>query len=272
MFSPMNVEFYEDPDAFLERAGRFLAAHIQAYSIIATQARKPRGPEPYWFAVISDEEIRGCAMRTHPSGALFVPTLGDAALSALSAALRGHGVTAANGDLDSCLALVPNPVVKVHTRRFVLDEVIWPTRPHGELRQATHDDLELVRRWREQFHWDSELQGGRTPELVDPYGAGLEDKIPNHWIWEVDGQPVHMSAMQDTGLGLQRIGPVFTPEEHRGRGYAAWVVATLSQRALDAGDTPSLYTDQANPVSNKIYQRIGYYAVADEGEVESMST
>ena len=147
-----------------------------------------------------------------------------------------------------------------------------PTRPHGELRQATHDDLELVRRWREQFHWDSELQGGRTPELVDPYGAGLEDKIPNHWIWEVDGQPVHMSAMQDTGLGLQRIGPVFTPEEHRGRGYAAWVVATLSQRALDAGDTPSLYTDQANPVSNKIYQRIGYYAVADEGEVESMST
>ena len=41
--------------------------------------------------------------------------------------------------------------------------------------------------------------------------------------------------MNDTGLGLKRIGPVFTPAAERGHGYAAWVVATLTQDILDDG-------------------------------------
>lgn len=68
-------------------------------------------------------------------------------------------------------------------------------------------------------------------------------------------------------FGSSRIGPVYTPPEHRGRGYAAWVVALLTQQILDAGARPCLYTDQANPISNKVYERIGYVRVQDEGNV-----
>lgn len=43
-------------------------------------------------------------------------------------------------------------------------------------------------------------------------------------------------------------------------------MATLTQDILDDGDVATLYTDQANPVSNRVYERIGYQSVGDEGE------
>jgi predicted GNAT family acetyltransferase len=63
---------------------------------------------------------------------------------------------------------------------------------------------------------------------------------------------------------MVRIGPVYTPPEFRGAGYASAVTAELSLRALEAGAAEVLlYTDLDNPVSNSIYQRIGYRAVED---------
>jgi predicted GNAT family acetyltransferase len=57
---------------------------------------------------------------------------------------------------------------------------------------------------------------------------------------------------------------VYTPPERRGRGYATALVAVVSQRALDAGAAAcSLYTDLANPTSNKIYDAVGYRPVRD---------
>ena len=61
----------------------------------------------------------------------------------------------------------------------------------------------------------------------------------------------------------ERIGAVYTPEEKRRHGYAGACVAELSQQILDGGHHPILYTDLGNPVSNSIYGRIGYRAVAE---------
>ena len=59
--------------------------------------------------------------------------------------------------------------------------------------------------------------------------------------------------------GMVRVGPVYTPPEHRRRGYGAAVTAAASQHALDAGAVQVvLFTDLANPTSNSVYQRIGY--------------
>ena len=38
----------------------------------------------------------------------------------------------------------------------------------------------------------------------------------------------------------------------------------MSQLFLDAGSRVCLYTDQANPTSNSIYQAIGYQPVVDQ--------
>ena len=50
----------------------------------------------------------------------------------------------------------------------------------------------------------------------------------------------------------------------RRRGYASALVAAISQEALDAGCRFCfLFTDQANPTANHIYQAIGYAPVRD---------
>ena len=84
------------------------------------------------------------------------------------------------------------------------------------------------------------------------------------WLWTDErGTPVHLSAMNATAFGAARIGPVYTPKEHRGQGYAGNTVAALSRRILDAGAMPCLFTDQANPASNALYAALGYRPVVD---------
>jgi hypothetical protein len=60
------------------------------------------------------------------------------------------------------------------------------------------------------------------------------------------------------------VGPVYTPPERRGRGYATSLVAQISQQLLASGrQFCTLFTDLANPTSNSIYQKIGYRPVGD---------
>jgi predicted GNAT family acetyltransferase len=62
---------------------------------------------------------------------------------------------------------------------------------------------------------------------------------------------------------VERLGPVYTPPERRGRGYASAVVAAMSRAVLGAGNRCILYADLDNPTSNAIYRALGYSAVAE---------
>ncbi|WP_405089605.1 GNAT family N-acetyltransferase [Micromonospora sp. NBC_01392] len=59
------------------------------------------------------------------------------------------------------------------------------------------------------------------------------------------------------------MGPVYTPPEQRGRGWAGNAVAEVSRllRADSAG--VCLFTDQANPTSNRLYARLGFRPLVD---------
>lgn len=82
-------------------------------------------------------------------------------------------------------------------------------------------------------------------------------------MWDDDG-PVSVVSMSPTVAGVTRIGPVYTPPERRRRGYASTAVAELSRRALSSGARQcALFTDLANPTSNKIYAGIGYRRILD---------
>ncbi|MEU8438766.1 GNAT family N-acetyltransferase [Streptomyces sp. NPDC029216] len=60
------------------------------------------------------------------------------------------------------------------------------------------------------------------------------------------------------------MAPVYTPSHLRGRGYASAVTAAVTQDALNNGaDNVLLFTDLANPISNALYQYLGYRPVAD---------
>ena len=93
----------------------------------------------------------------------------------------------------------------------------------------------------------------------------LEQRIERRrlWVWEDEGRLVSMVGHQSPVFGTVRVGPVYTPPESRGRGYASALTAEVSRRLREAGDEVCLFTDLANPTSNKIYAAIGYRPVQD---------
>jgi predicted GNAT family acetyltransferase len=83
-------------------------------------------------------------------------------------------------------------------------------------------------------------------------------------FWVVDGEPVSYAGAYNFTPNGVRVGPVYTPPEHRRRGYAAALVAEVTERELNNGRAFAyLYTNLANPTSNALYQRIGYRRVGE---------
>lgn len=124
----------------------------------------------------------------------------------------------------------------------------------GKLREAESCDRTLVLDWSNAF--DREALGqvqAWTEQSVDH-----QLQQGNVYLWE-ENQPVCMAMGRGSNPGGGHIGPVYTPPEYRGRGYATACVATLSQHLLDQGYRSCfLFTDPAHFTSNHIYQTIGY--------------
>jgi len=84
------------------------------------------------------------------------------------------------------------------------------------------------------------------------------------FVWEDASEIRSMACIAGPTPNGMRINRVYTPSEFRGRGYASNVVAAVSQHLLNSGRKFCfLFTDLANPTSNKIYQQIGYEPVSD---------
>jgi uncharacterized protein len=268
----VEIELTTDPEVFASRAAAFLAERLER-NVLATLLVNLRDWSKEFeleqiFATGTDEasnEIVAAALRTPPWPLLATgfedpedaQTLIDAWLDFDP---EVNGISA-----DPATACAIADAWTVRTNRTVtlklaeamhtLTQVTPPTRPApGRLRQATSADRPTLIEWERGFAAEA-LDGDieDAPERVDRrLAAG------HHYIWE-DGEPVSMLAHTPAVSGTARIGPVYTPPEHRNRGYATSAVATLSQQLLDSiAHRCMLYTDLANPTSNRIYASIGY--------------
>ena len=132
----------------------------------------------------------------------------------------------------------------------------------GAMRAARHDDRRLLREWARAFAAETGVPEG-PEELVRSVDARLGAE-PGIVLWDVDGVPVAMAGASVSSPGIARVGPVYTPPEHRRRGYATTLVAAWTRHLLDGGiRTCALFTDLANPTSNSIYQAVGYRPAGD---------
>jgi len=145
-------------------------------------------------------------------------------------------------------------------RAFKLSTVTMPEPTTGEMRAAGPPHRDLLERWLRDFIAEAlgETPGDVT-EMAERWATSGRMQL-----WIDDGVPVSMAGFGARTPNGQRVGPVYTPPDRRGRGYASNLVAHGSQAALDSGRRfLFLFTDLANPTSNKIYQDIGYEPVAD---------
>ena len=147
-------------------------------------------------------------------------------------------------------------------RLYRLAELVWPDpAPAGTARMAGDADARLTADWFAAFADEVDDMGRGEDQ-----SAAARAKISHSgvMVWEDDDQPVSIACNTLPVTGMVRIGPVYTPPEARGHGYASAATAALSRRLLKAGaEEVVLFTDLANPVSNSIYQRIGYRPVED---------
>lgn len=230
-----------------------------------------------WLRVLDGDELVSVALRTPPH-ALLLTAASREAITALAdwCADRTPRLSGVNGPLPAVDdfaerwgALTGASASQIMgSRMFRLDQVIHPSGVHlagrsatpGQVRPATPEDREMLVGWATAFHDEATPQAPRHDFglLVDRKLAG------NHlWVWQ-DGVPVSMLWTNPPTAGVVRVSGVYTPPAHRGHGYATACVAAVSQHELDAGAVAcSLYTDLANPTSNKIYQAIGYRPVED---------
>lgn len=146
-------------------------------------------------------------------------------------------------------------------RLFALDTLRRPDPlPHGQARRATTADRDLVVTWAAGFARDAAMEdeGAVVASVLRRFDAGAMYL----WVGD-DGQPVAMAGHTEPAAGVARVGPVYTPAQHRNRGYGAAVTAAVTAEALTVAPAVVLFTDLANPTSNALYPRLGYRPLTD---------
>ena len=88
--------------------------------------------------------------------------------------------------------------------------------------------------------------------------AQIAREIDLYALLRVDGEIVSIASCKDSGYNLYRISNVYTKPEFRNKGYSRKVVTFLTEQILQSGRLACLFVDQNNPVSNHLYQTIGY--------------
>lgn len=205
------------------------------------------------------------------SKALFLAVMSPDCASALAAHLRDNDVrlTGVIGRRDVLAAFTDSHALpfSLHVNLMLYQLMSSPDfgRASGEARVATMNDLELLVEWHRAFEIEVGMITVPTP-LSERVTRRINDG--QLMLWIDDGNPVTMSGANALPAASARIGPVYTPPELRGRGYAQAVTAAASAHVQrDGPRTVFLFTDAVNPASNKAYQRIGFVHIADHAHL-----
>ncbi len=281
----MQLQRFEKAEDFYAGAGRLLAQreaeNCLMLGLVASLGRDPGLPpeEPYMATVGEGGEAIAAALMTPPFG-LVVSTVarGDPGevLAPIVDDVRRFRVTppgvvgpapVSRAFAELWQASEGQPYRKGTAMRvYRLRRVIPVTGVPGALRTATDRDRELLSQWFAAFNREAlgeETNPEQAERLTEAY---LQGETRGIYLWE-DGRPVSMAGHSGPTPNGVRVNAVYTPPGLRGRGYASACVATLSQKLLDKGRRYCfLFTDLANPTSNRIYRAVGYEAVADVDE------
>lgn len=248
-------------------------------AVAGTVAQHPESYDEarFWVALDGGEPV-AAALHTMPYGALLADPVSDAGLSAMLAALAEDdpevpGLVGMAPHIDAAAGTLAASTGRRTERLlsqgvYALREVRPVPRASGAPRPAADGDRELLRRWMTDFADESLPDPGREIDRIDrTLDVRLHSDDAGYWLWEVDGEPVSLSGFGGPTPSGIRIGPVYTPPEHRRRGYATTLVADQSAWLLEHGYRFCfLYTDLENPTSNRIYEEIGYERIGDSAD------
>ena len=275
----MLVRSHHDPRDFLELIEPFLLQREVENALPLSIARsfvEMATHDGLMFSVESGTEVVAVAVKSLKRN-IVMTAAPELALRALAAYLNQYDfpVPGVNAPAETAREFARawtaisgmTSTERVKLRIFELRHIspALPPPPAGSMRLATIDDSELVERWLRAFIDEAtndphEHVRERVARMIGASNVVL-------WI-NAEGAPCSMAAIVRRSPRGSTIAWVYTPTEFRNCGCATAVVGELSRRELAAGRAfCTLYADQANPISNAVYQRIGYVPVCDALDV-----
>jgi hypothetical protein len=261
----------------LERGGDLLLRSEVENNLILGICRDladnpPADGKQAWLFTIEDNVAMGGVAVMCPPRNLVITRLSAAARTSLvtflcDAKLAIPGVVGPKPDVAAVAELWAqrnglNASLAMDQRIYACESIIPPPFPtaRGRMRAAEPADKELLVAWSRDFHVAVHMA-----EAIAECDALIDRLIDRRaiWVWDDNG-PVSCAAFTRESPRGVAVNHVYTPAKHRGHGYATACVAALTSQLLGSGKNfCCLYTDLANPTSNKIYQQIGYEPVCD---------
>jgi hypothetical protein len=235
------------------------------------------------FSVKSEHAVVGQAVHAGGDKPMILTSMPPEASEALveAAIERGFLPNKVRGPVDTaerCARLFAadrggRVTLRMNQGIYELTKVIWPNDEGGRLVKAEMAHRDITLRYAESFVHEC------FPEEAHPLErahAMVDRLLPQGqlFLWQTpDGEAVSMAARVRETPNTATLSVVYTPPQLRGRGYARSVVAHLSQRWLDRGKRAcNLFTDLANPASNRAYTHIGYRKILESRTYEIEKT
>jgi predicted GNAT family acetyltransferase len=228
---------------------------------------------PLLLSILEDERVVGVAIMTPPRRIILskIDTEVRVAMRQLVHHLRGInkripgvvGPAAEAQAFSDCWreeTLSVSARVAMRMRVFEARKVADVPLSPGELRFARIGDHPLTTQWIVTL-----LETTGEPVDLNSVKSRAGQLINDQqlYIWYHD-EPVSIASVSRPTRNGITINTVYTPPEHRNKGYATSCVWSLTEQMLtDRYSFCSLYTDLSNPTSNNIYSKIGYVPVGD---------
>jgi predicted GNAT family acetyltransferase len=276
----MRLRFSADVEEFAAAAQEFLDAApasrnmLRGIVLVARRGALSWNAPPGFWWVEDGGEVAGCATWTPPFPLLvttFPAAMADELLASAQERARAvdrplRHVFGPRAEAESVAAAWTRSTgrpwaVQMAEYLHECDAPVAPPEPPGAMRQASVDDLDHWHAWSTAFEEESGVIVGddmrRIVEQALREGRGF--------YWEdPQGVPVSMVGHAPPLPDMARIGPVYTPPDRRGHGYARRLTYEVTRTLLDRGlQRCALYTDAANPVSNSIYRQVGYRPIEE---------
>jgi predicted GNAT family acetyltransferase len=276
----MRIERHEDPAEFFELVAPFLERREAEHNLqLGFRARLEADRhafgqgEPLLYAALDDAgNVAAVATQTPPFGLVLSAVDDPSLVGAFAERLASDGaeLPTALGPVEAARAFADRwaslagvlAAVQTEERIYEATAVEHPRDVPGSMRPYAAADRPLAIELMCAF-FEEALPGSpekaRIEQFVDARASGIGSLV----LWEHDERTVSIAGHAGETPNGARVGPVYTPPELRGRGYASALTAALTEQLLAQRRFCFLFTDLANPTSNSIYQRIGYRAVTD---------
>lgn len=283
----MDLKLYPTPGGFLrdnqEYLSRFEASTQLNHGNAAAHAGEPCSPD----LLFGRYEQEGQAVLLFGNAApwnlcLNAPPMENpapalAASELLAEELRSKSIPIAGvtGREALCQAFMKSYGGEFQVRSMldimVLHQLIPPPVVEGRVRPAVMGELDVLTRWMCRFMEEALHEPADWEVRREACRKRIESG--SRWVLEApDGALLSTASTSRRMSHSIGISAVYTPPERRGKGYCQFTVASLCREMLASGfEACTLFVDKKNPISNRVYQKIGFEILEESSEYKLAS-